>query len=174
MKKIALLVCAVALAGCNSATKATPENYLKTINAYLPDHRDCLLDGTIRFPYETSDAAMTRKMDALVKAQVLTVSREPAIRVSRYTQTPAGIAAGTNLCYGYREATAIVSSTPPAVANGFTETQVVYAYRLLDEPMWAKTPEVETEFPAMAKEASGSATDTITLALSKLSWTVPN
>jgi len=171
---IAVVGIAVLLAGCNSKTKPTPENYLATINAYLPDHADCLLDGSIRFPYETTDPAETKRFDTLVKAQVLDVTREPAIHISRYTLTPTGIKARSNLCFGYRNATEIVSSTPPALANTFTETQVVYRYVLLDEPMWAKTPEVMAAFPKLAAEASGNATDTITLALTRVGWSVPN
>jgi len=162
------------LAGCNTAVKPTAENYLRTINAYLPDHPDCLLDGSVRFPYETSDAAMTKKMDALVAVKVLEASREPAIHISRYTLTPVGVSAGPNLCFGFREATGIASSTPPATADGFEETKVVYAYRLKDMPVWAKTSAVQDAFPVLAHEASGEATDRITLALTRVGWSVPN
>jgi hypothetical protein len=161
-------------AGCKSATDPTPENYLNTINAYLGDHPDCLLDGSIHFPYETSDAEKTKQMDTLVKAEVLAVTREPAIHVSRYTLTPAGSSAGRNLCYGFRTATSIVSSTPPAPANGFTETQVVYTYVLHDERVWAKEAAVVAAFPALANGASGNATDKITLALDRVGWSVPD
>jgi hypothetical protein len=171
---ICLSLALLLLTACDTATKPTPENYLKTLNAYLPDHPDCLLDGSIRFPYETSDPAKTKQMDALVKAQILAVTREPAIRISRYTQTPEGIRSGANLCYGYRLATEIVSSTPPAPANGFTETQVTYRYKLRDLPIWAKGDDVMAQFPTLAHEASGEATDTITLALDRVGWSVPN
>ncbi len=174
MKKLVLIAGLFLLAGCNTATKPTPENYLKTINAWLPDHPDCLLDGSIKFPYETSDPAQTKQMDTLVKAQVLAVTREPAIKISRYTQTPAGIAAGQRLCYGYRTATGIVSSTPPVTVDGFPQTKVVYSYKIEDVPMWAKTDEVKAAFPTFAHELSGTATDTITLAATRVAWTVPN
>lgn len=175
MKKIvAVAACVVLLAGCNQAVKPTPENYLNTINAWLPDHRqnDCLL--TVRFPYETSDAAETKRMDTLVAVKVLASTHEPAIHVTRYTQTDFGKKYGDRLCYGYRKATEIVSSTPPAPANGFTETNVVYRYELRDLPSWADVPEVMAAYPAMAKEASGKATDTITLALTRVGWSVPD
>jgi hypothetical protein len=174
MKKLVTLAfTAVLFSGCDTATRPTPENYLATINKYMADRRDCLLAG-IRFPFETSDPTQTRQMNALVTARVLAVTTEPAIHVSRYTQTPSGIAAGISLCYGYRQATAIVSSTPPALANGFTETTVVYKYAIRDTPVWAKTPEVVAAFPVYAREMTGDATDTITLALTRVSWSVPN
>ena len=174
MKKVIALASLVLLAGCNTDTQPTPENYLKTLNAYLPDHRDCLLDGSIRFPYETSDPAMIRKMDSLVDAKILESTKEPAIHITRYTLTPEGTRAGSNLCFGYRLATSIESSTPPAPANGFTETQVVYKYKIRDMAVWAETPQVMAAFPMLAHEASGDATDKITLALNRVSWSVPN
>ena len=169
-----LLPLTLLLAACNTKTKPTDANYLATVNAYFPDHPDCLLDGTVTFPYETSNPETTRQMDALVTAQIAAVSREPAIKVSRYTLTPTGTRAGTHLCYGHREATAIVSSTPPALANGFTETDIVYRYKIEDLPIWAKTPEVLAAYPKMAAEASGNAIAKITLALTGVGWSVPN
>ena len=177
MKNRFLIAGLLLLTACDTATKPTPENYLATLNAYLPDHRDCLLDGSIRFPYETgatSDPARVRQMDALVKSQILVANHETAIHVARYTLTPEGTRAGANLCFGYRLATTIVSSTPPAPANGFTETQVVYRYTMQDLPLWAKTPEVMAAFPVLADEATGNATGTITLALDRVGWSVPN
>ena len=182
MKKIVLIAafalssagCTLSLAGCKSATDPTPENYLTTINAYLPDHPDCLFDSTVTFPYETSDVAQSKQLDTLVKSQVLEVGREPAMHVSRYTLTATGKAAGPHLCYGYRNATAVVTNTPPAVANGFTETAVTYKFKLHDMPMWAKSEDVQAAFPKLAHEASGDATDTITLAQDRVGWSVPN
>lgn len=163
------------LLGCqNAKTKPTDENYIKTLNTYFLEHADCLLDGAMTFPLETSDAAKTKQMDALVVAQILEAHREPAIKVSRYVLTPAGTKAGTHLCYGHREVTGIVSSTPPALANSFTETQVVYRYKIEEMPVWAKTPEVMAEFPKMAEEASGHATGKATLALTGVGWSVPD
>jgi len=175
MKKTMLIVALVlSLAGCKNTTDPTPENYLKTINAYLPDHPDCLLDSNTTFPFETSDPEKIKQLDTLVKNQVLTVGRDLSIKVSRYTMTATGKAAGAHLCFGYRNATDIVSNTPPALANGFTETAVTYKYKLHDMPMWAKSADVQAVFPTLAHEASGDATDTITLALDRVGWSVPN
>jgi len=175
MKKTMLIAgFALLIVGCKSATDPTPENYLNTINAYLPDHPDCLLDSSVTFPYTTSDEARTKQLDTLVKSQVLEVGREPAMHVSRYTLTQTGTAAGPHLCFGYRNATDIVSSTTPAMANGFPETKVTYKYKLHDMPMWAKSEDVQAAFPVLAHEASGDATDTITLAQDRVGWSVPN
>jgi hypothetical protein len=173
MKKVLLIASIALLAGCNSATKPTPENYLTTLNAWLPDHPDCLLDGSIRFPYETSDPVMTKKMDALVASQMMILTDDRNLHVKIYALTKLGTKASPNFCFGYRKATDIVSSTPPAMANGFPETQVVYKYVIRDLTSWADTPQMMAAFPVLAAETSGNATDTITLALTRISWSVP-
>ena len=169
-----LLLLLLECAGCdNPKTKPTNENYIKTLNAYFLEHSDCLLDGAMTFPLETSDPVKTKQMDALARAQIVEAHSEPAIHVSRYILTAEGRRVGTHLCYGHREVTEILSSTPPAKANGFVETQVSYRYKMEDLPVWAKTPGLFEEFPAMAKEASGQATDQATLAVTGVGWSVP-
>ena len=162
------------LAGCtNPKTKPTNENYIQTLNAYFLEHSECLLDGATTFPLETSDPVKTGQMNALVKAQIVEAHSEPAIHVSRYILTEEGRRVGSHLCYGHREVTGILSSTPPAKANGFLETQVSYSYKMEDLPVWAKTPGLFEQFPTMAREASGQATDQATLAVTGVGWSVP-
>ncbi len=176
MKKasIALASAALLLTACSTKQKPTPENFLAALNSYLPDHPDCLLDSSIRFPYETGDPAQIKQLDALARAQILTATRAPIIRVTRYTMTDTGQRVGAHLCYGHRLATAIVSSTPPAQAGGFTETQVVYRYAMQDAPVWAKGAEVQTAYPKLAEALSGNATAQKTLALTGVGWKVPD
>lgn len=169
-----LLVIGFIALGCNAKTKPTPENYIRTLNAYFLDHPDCLLDGSFKFPVDTTDPAMMKKMDALAVAQLVEAHHDPAIHFARYTLNPAGTHAGVHLCYGHREVTAVLSSTPPALANGFTETKVTYRYKIEDLPVWAKTPEVLAAFQKLAEESTGQATDKATLALTGVGWSVPN
>lgn len=178
MKKLlpisACIILTAAATGCNSKTKATPENYIKTLNAYFPDHPDCLLDGSFKFPVETVELPKMKQLDALAAAQVVTADHNPAIHFARYTLTDTGKKAGPHLCYGHREVTSIDSYTSPALSNGFTETQVTYHYKIEDMPMWAKTPQVLEAYPKLAEESTGHATGTATLALTGVGWTVPN
>jgi hypothetical protein len=51
---------------------------------------------------------------------------------------------------------------------------VTYQYKLHDMPMWAKSADVQAVYPKLSQEASGTATDTITLALDRVGWSVPN
>ena len=113
-------------------------------------------------------------MDSLVKAQLLDKSEEMSIHVSRYIVTPTGARYAPRFCYGHREVTSIESFTPPAAANGFTESTVVYHYVMNDVPVWAKTPEVEAAFPEMAVAISGNATGKAILAQTPVGWQVPD
>ena len=159
--------------GCNTKSAATPANYLKGLNAYLAERPECLLpDG--RFPLETTDVAEEKRMDTLVASQLLTATHESAIKVSRYVPTALGAKVAPHFCYGHREATGIVSSTAPAVANGFNETQIVYQYAMRDVPVWAKSAAVKAAFPAMAEKTSGTATDKAVLAQTRVGWQVPD
>jgi len=162
------------LAGCNPNTAATPQNFIAGLNRHFLDHPDCLFPDSPTFPYETTDPEKTTQMNALVASQLLTVKEEREIHVSRYTPTDAGARAAPRFCYGHRVVSSIDSFTPPAPANGFTESQVVYHYTMEDMPVWAKTDAMRTAFPAMALAASGTASDKATLARTMVGWQVPD
>ncbi len=161
------------LFGCNSKTKPTPENFTAAINKWFFEHPDCLLSN-VRFPYETSDPAEIKRLTSLVKAQLLEVHEEASIHVSRFTVSTVGTRYAPRFCYGHRSVSSIDSFTPPAVANGFPETQVTYHYTMQDVPIWAKTPEVELAFPKLATAISGQASDHATLAQTMAGWQVPD
>jgi hypothetical protein len=162
------------LSGCApSKSRPTAANFTAGLNKHFFEHSDCLLDN-VRFPYEVSERDKTKQMDSLVKAQLLDKTEEMSIHVSRYTVTPTGARYAPRFCYGHREVTSIDSFTPPAPANGFTETTVVYHYVMNDVPVWAKTPEVQAAFPEMAKATSGQATGKAVLAQTPVGWQVPD
>jgi hypothetical protein len=159
--------------GCNSKTKPTPENFTAALNKWFSEHPDCLLSNT-RFPYETSDPADVKRMNSLVKAQLLEVHEEASIHVSRFTVSTTGTRYAPRFCYGHRLVSSIDSFTPPAVANGFPQTQVTYHYNMQDVPIWAKTAEVQLSFPKLAADLSGQASDHATLAQTLAGWQVPD
>src|SRR5438067_6911704 len=121
---------ALVLGGCHSKSSATPENFIKGLNAHFAEHRECLFPDAPRFPYETTDPEKTKQMNALVTAQLLKVSVERDIHASRFVTTPMGERLAPRFCYGHRLVDSIESSTPPAPRNGFPETAVVYKYHL--------------------------------------------
>jgi hypothetical protein len=117
---------------------------------------------------------MTKQLNALVDEQLLTVGEERDLHVSRYTTTDAGARVAPRFCYGHRVVSSIDSSTPPAPANGFPETQVTYHYTMQDVPVWAKSDAMRAAFPAMALNTSGTASDKATLAGTVAGWQVPD
>jgi hypothetical protein len=167
------LFAAVLTLGCNSKTAATPENFTRGLNTYLYVHPDCLLPDPPKFPFSTTDSTRTRQMDALVAAQLLTRGTEPAIHVSRYTLTDAGRRYAPRFCYGHRQVTGIVGSTPPAKANGFVESEVTYTYTLTDVPVWARGAAMQAAFPAMAEAVTKGGTASRVLAQTMAGWQVP-
>jgi hypothetical protein len=174
---LALLAAALLLpplTACNSKSSATPANFTAGLNAHFADHPDCLFANPPHFPYETSDPAMTKQLNALAAEQLLKVEEERDLHVSRYTTTDAGARVAPRFCYGHRVATTIDSFTPPAPANGFPETQVAYHYAMQDVPVWAKSDAMRAAFPAMALATSGTASDQATLASTMAGWSVPD
>ena len=170
---VAAAVLLLAFAGCHSKTDATNENFMQSLNAYFMTHNECLFESAVRFPFETYDSDMARKMDALVNAQLLKLQEEKSIHANRYTTTLAGAQAAPKFCYGHREVTSIDSFTPPAKAHGFPETEVMYHFAMKDVPVWARTPQVMKAFPAMAEQISGQTSAKATLAQTMAGWQVP-
>ena len=168
---IALLASA---AGCHKKSDPTPENFTKALNAHFLQHPDCLFPDPPRFPFETSDPEKTKQMNTLVDSQLLKVSVERDIHVSRYVPTPAGERLAPKFCYGHRVVTSIDSFTPPVTRNGFPESDVTYHYKVEDVPIWANTAAVRAAFPKFAYEISGNANDKATLAATITGWQVPD
>jgi hypothetical protein len=160
-------------AGCNSKAKPTDANFTQTINAYFTERPECLLSN-IRFPYATSDPAVTKQMNTLVKSLLLESSYETAVKTTRYTVARAGERYAPRFCYGHRTVSAIESSTPPAKgATGFPETHISYRYTMEDVPVWAKSADVQAAFPKMATAITSGGTGEITLAQTLAGWQVP-
>jgi hypothetical protein len=164
----------VVIAGCHSKTAPTPENFIVGLNSYFAEHSECLFPDPPSFPYETSDPAKTRQMNALVASKLLTVEQEREIHASRYTTTDAGARAAPRFCYGHRVVSTVDSFTPPAPANGFVETQVLYHYTMEDVPVWVKSDDMRAAFPTMDRATSGTASDKATLASTMAGWEVPD
>jgi hypothetical protein len=164
-------------AGCSTASKPTDKNFLAGLNKYLGDRHECVLDKPLRFPYEVSataeGAAERQRMDALTDAGLL--KREPAQAIKMYVYRPTALGekVGPSFCFGHREASAIVSSTPVSKRNGFNETDVTYRYEVKDVPVWAKTDGMLKAFPRLRQDISGEQVGTATLAQTGVGWQVP-
>jgi hypothetical protein len=169
----AVLASAAFALGCNTGKSApTPANFMLAINNHYLDHPDCLFSDT-RFPFETSDPAVTKQMDALVKSLLLDKSVENSIHVSRYTVTTTGTRYAPHFCYGHRQVTSIDSFTPVAVTDGFKETTVAYSYTMKETPVWALSHDIQAAFPDMARATTSQVTAKATLAQSPVGWQIP-
>lgn len=162
------------LAGCTYKSSPTPKNFIIGLNAHFLEHPDCLFPDAPTFPYETTDPAKTKQMNALVDAQLLKVSVEKDIHASRYTPTEMGARVAPRFCYGHRVVSSIDSFTPPAQINGFPETNVVYRYTMENVPVWAKSDAMRAAFPTMSANTSATASDHSTLAATMAGWQVPD
>jgi hypothetical protein len=163
-------------AGCSQSNQPNEKNFLAALNSYYADRNECLFTDTLRFPYETAikDQSPTgsKGMDALTASDLMKRQEAKVIGVNRYTLTPAGERAGGRFCYGHREATAIVSFTPPSGPEGHQTTTVTYRYAIRDLPLWANTDAMRAAFPALAKSISGDPQDTTQLGLTANGWRV--
>jgi hypothetical protein len=168
-----VLLITLATTGCTSKSSATPENFTIGLNKYFGEHPDCLL-ANVRFPFETSDRKQTAQMDSLVKAHLLDRTQEASIHVSRYLPSDTGARFAPRFCYGHREVTSIDSSTPPAVVDGFKQTDVTFHYVMKEVPVWAKTSDILAAFPEMALATSGNASGKAKLAQTAVGWQVPD
>ncbi len=164
----------IPLTGCTYKSSPTPKNFIAGLNAHFLEHSDCLFPEAPTFPFETSDPDKTKQMNALVDAQLLTVSVEHDINASRYTPTEMGARVAPRFCYGHRVVTTIDGFTPPAQTNGFPETQVTYHYTMDNVPVWAKSVAMRAVFPALALNTSANASDHATLAATMAGWQVPD
>ena len=177
-KILAAAMVLLTFAGCKPNTTPTNDKLQKALNTYFEDRKECLFTSTMSFPYEVSPGAAAKddrqRMDAMKKAGLLTVTEEPAIRVSHYALTPAGTRFAPLFCYGHREVTSVDSFTPAGPHNGFIETTASYHYRMMDVPVWAKEDEMKAAFPEMATKTSGDATDQTALATVGAGWQVPH
>ena len=159
--------------GCNTKTKATPENFTKAVNAYFLERPECLFPN-LRFPYATSDPTETKQMDSLVRSRLLESSYESAVKTTRYRVSRTGERFAPRFCYGHREVSSIDHFTPPQTGpSGFPETTVDYRYTLKDVPVWAQSSDIAKSFPKMEKSTTAGGTDKITLAQTLAGWQVP-
>lgn len=163
--------------GCSTANKPTDANFIKALNTYYENHSDCLFPQGHAFPYEVAPGTNAKRdekqMDALTDAGLMTRVKDLDMHVERYTLNAAGDRYGPRFCYGHREATGVVSFTPPGPHNGFNETTVTYHYVMHDVPVWAKSDAVKAAFPELAQSLSDSPTAQMTLASAGAGWHVP-
>lgn len=166
------------LAGCSTANKPTDKNFIQALNDYYQDRQECLFPDGLQFPYEVAPGVDQKKeqaqMNALTADGLMVRLEDRTMHIDKYTLNVVGQRYAPRFCYGHRQVTGIVSSTPPAPHNGFTETTVIYRYTMMDVPVWAQTDQVKAAFPELAQALSASPTAQATLATVGAGWHVPH
>ena len=178
---IAACALVLTIAGCQSKTAPTKENYIAALNAHYAAHDDCLFPGGLRFPFSVSakpgaasdSTVSVKSLEALKDAGMLERTEDKDLHVNRYTLTTAGSRASARFCYGHRVISSIDSSTEPAKVNGFPETQIEYHYTMIDVPIWAKSEAIQAAFPEMGKAIKGEGTGKARLSQTLAGWQVP-
>jgi len=174
MRKDFVVVVAAGLALSVSACKKTADvkpNFEAAINSYYQAHPACLWPTAKQFPVQKGhDDPDVAKFDAMVDQGLLTrsTSEKKIIIISKrqnnYDVSDKGRSLWTvdatqpgygNFCYGHRTVSTIDSYTPTTDQPGATTT-VQYHYDFSGAPDWAKTAEVQTAFPQVQTNLSGT------------------
>jgi len=202
-KLIASTLFTCMLAACGSSKNANNGNFEKALNAHF--QRDCITiqpfvmaaegngypmtvvmqqknDFIKQAQVDQNNATITRAVDALVKAGVLSVSdgtkqekslfgnREITVPTKVYALTDAGKKAivnpaGTAMCIGHYKVDEIVRFTEPSNAMGQTISTVSFTVSPVDVPDWAKSEDVQKLYGLNTKLAEhAKATRTVVLA----------
>lgn len=177
-------------AGCHK-NQVDKGAFQSALNDYYGARQQCVWSSPMKFPAQ-ADAAkedQTKGFDALTDAGLLTRIPEEKKRflvgskqVNDYDVSSKGRSTWTadqtqpgygNFCYGHLKVSSIDGYTPSDNADANTYS-VTYHYKVSDLPDWAKSTEMQTAFPRIAREASGDETATANLTKSTNGWQVGN
>lgn len=161
---------------------------LKTaINDYYSVRNECVWPQPVKFPVQMNASDNTRGYDALTDAGLLTRKAEQEKRlfagskqVNIYDLSAKGHSSWTpdssnpgygNFCFGHRHVTTVDHFTA-GEQNGVSTAFVSYHYDLTKVPDWAKSAEMQTAFPNLKADLSGSPTATANLEKTTNGWQV--
>jgi len=176
-----LAATAVLAAGCHSHD-ADPAEFRYVLNDYYRTQPHCLWTSAVNFPTQADNGnpEQARQLKALTDAGLLerrTGMRGGAV-VTEYSLTAQGQQQWMidkrepgwgNFCLAHAEIKSIDSINPPT--NASLAHTITYHYAA-DVPDWAKSSAVQSAFPQIAAEESGTATATLVRAGSE--WQVQN
>jgi hypothetical protein len=176
-----LAATAVLAAGCHS-NAVDPAEFRYVLNDYYRMQPHCLWTSSVNFPTQAdkNNPEQATQLKALTDAGLLerrTGTLGGAV-VTEYSLTAQGQTQWTidnrepgwgNFCLAHAEITSIDSINPPT--NASIAHTITYLYAA-DVPNWAKSAAVQSAFPNVAAEASGTATATLVRAGTE--WQVQN
>jgi hypothetical protein len=172
---------AVLAAGCRSRP-LDPSEFRYVLDDYYRAQPHCLWTSPVDFPTEADmgNPEQARQLKALTDAGVLErrTGTRGGVVVTEYSLSARGLSQWTidqrepgwgNFCFARAQVTSIDSINPPG-ADSIAHT-ITYHYAA-DVPDWAKSSAVQSAFPQIVAEGSGTATATLVRAGTE--WQVQN
>ena len=187
---IVLTVCAAMLAvvGCHKSNSVDKGAFKSAIDDYYNARQECVWQNPVKFPAQadSSNEDQTKGFDALTDAGMLTRAVAEKKRflvgsksVTNYDLSEKGRSTWTaeqtqpgygNFCYGHDSVASIDSYTPSS--NDANAYAVTYHYKVGSLPGWAQTTEMQTAFPKIVDDTSGTKTATANLTKTTNGWQV--
>lgn len=183
-----LLCCSVVFFGCSNTQKASKSNFKTAIGNYYNAHPECIWSSPVKFPEEVNagNDNQTTGYDALYDAGLLTRTTQQkhgflfgSKQVTVYDLSSKGRSLDTpdasqpgyvNFCFGHRDVTSVDNVTTSNNNNGNQVANVDYHYSIDGVPDWAKSQEMQTAFPTIQGDLSGSKVAQATLTSTSGGW----
>ena len=178
----------LAVAGCHKSNSVDKSAFKSALDDYYSARQECVWQSPIKLPAQadSSNEDQTKGFDALTDAGMLTRAAAEKKRflvgskqVNNYDLSDKGRSTWTaeqtqpgygNFCYGHDSVTSIDSYTPSdADANSYA---VTYHYKVSSLPGWAQTTEMQTAFPKIVNDMSGTKSATANLTKTTNGWQV--
>jgi hypothetical protein len=190
------------LTACSNAKRPSDSNFKAAINQYPAKHgKACTWIGR-SFPVDVSESEQkfqsgTGPQLAVLEAAGLlrssdTIAPTPGIlgpgaprHVKRYEPTEEGkkylqqapgiFGQSSGLCYGDKAVDSIVKWTESPAAGLYSQTKVIYTYKIENLAPWAKRSDVQQEFGDVRTTVSGisKSNEIARLLLTNQGWEVP-
>lgn len=184
----AVMVAMLVAAGCHKSNSVDKSAFKSAIDDYYNARQECVWESAVKFPAQadSSNEDQTKGYDALTDAGMLTRAAAEkkrflvgSKRVNNYDLSDKGRAAWTaeqtqpgygNFCYGHDAVASVDSYTPNS--NDANAYAVTYRYKVGSLPGWASTTEMQTAFPKIVDDTSGTKTATANLTKTNNGWQV--
>ena len=178
------------VAGCSSKKAASKDNFKTAIGNYYNAHGECVWSSPVKFPVEAdpNKGDQTAGYDALTDVGLLTRSSAQkrefifgSKQVNDYDLSSQGCSTWTpdpkqpgygNFCFGHRVVSSVDNFTTSTDSSGAAVASVDYHYAIGDVSGWAKSTEMQTAFPTIQADLSGSKVDKATLVNTDDGWQV--
>ncbi|WP_321935403.1 hypothetical protein [Paraburkholderia sp. J8-2] len=200
-KIIPVTLVTLMLAACNSQKDASNATFANALEKHLAGPGSCItikpfVSAADRQSYpmtvtlfvkkgwdsqsvvDQNNAIMTRQLDPLVKAGVLSVApgkNSEAAPARIYSLTDAGQKAiesadSTAMCVGHYKVDEVASFTQPETVNGQTTSRVIFTASPVDVPDWAKRQDVQNAYSGLADALAPQIKSARTLVLASDGW----